>query len=105
MNYDAYYARVCQDHYYSGREDDPVDMVDQDYCAELIQEMIDAVYVTGNVDTIENSLDGLALEFSSHGLNVSRVDREARPKVKKSLMESFADLTKHYSKSLTNKEV
>ena len=106
MTYDRWLQSAAEEQY---ADDEPYGyirkdlVVDQEYCVEMVLNLIDAVYMTGNIDTIENSLGGLVREFHGMGYPVAQISPDAVPVIKRGVFESFAKLTQCYAESLTKK--
>lgn len=104
MSYDDYYTNAdwAHDNGYISEEDIPP----LDICAELINEAQDALYISGDLDALENALDELRGQFDL----VSKMkysEKLPQPKLakaekKETLFTRFAELTRSYARSLTN---
>ena len=82
------------------------DMPPLDLCAELIDEAQDALYVSGDLDALENALDGLRHHFEQVS-KMKYTGKAVEPKLakaekKETLFTRFAELTRSYARNLTN---
>lgn len=104
MSYNDYYTQQdwCDDNGYIHEDDMPP----WNLCAELIDEAQDALYVSGDLDALENALDGLRHHFEQVS-KMKYTGKAVEPKLakaekKETLFTRFTELTRTYAKNLMN---
>lgn len=75
---------------------------DLQFCSEMLENIIEAIYVTGDVGKLEDSLDELTNQFD---LRLPRTDPLLEKKdLNLNLLRAFAGFTKEYAEAITQKE-